>query len=249
MADLELVVVPVDGPAQAVFTTRIGGVSNGPHAQMNLGAHVADDPDSVRANRGALCAHLGIDPARVQIGTQVHGVHIGGTQDPVPEGGFLAPDSAWPDRDGIWSQSAGVAVGVFGADCLPVLLWRRDRPKVAAVHVGWKGLIGGILEAAVTILDAPGRTGVAIGPGIGPCCYAVGDELQDQFSRRFGDHVIAGRAVNLAAAAQSALRTVGIPEDAIWALETCTSCDVHRWFSYRRDGAPTGRQMGLIWPV
>jgi YfiH family protein len=245
--NLDLVVPPVDGPAQAVFTTRTGGVSRGPYASLNLGGTVADDPADVAANRARVCAAAGIDGRRAVAGTQVHGVevrHVGGVD---PDGGFLDAATAWPECDALWTDEPRVPLAVFGADCLPILLWRRDRPTVAAVHAGWRGLVAGIVDGALSALGQPASIGAAIGPGIGPCCYPVSGDVRDQFARRFGDGVVAGTAVDLAAAARMSLIQRGVAPTAVWTLETCTCCDAARWFSFRRDGAPTGRQAGLIW--
>jgi len=128
-----------------------------------------------------------------------------------------------------------------------VLMWRRDRPRVGAAHAGWRGLVAGVLEATVGLLGEPGRVGAAIGPGIGPCCYPVSAEVRARFAERFGDSVIAGDAVDLAAAARRALARAGVPDAAVQTVEACTSCDPERFYSYRRDGASTGRQAGLVW--
>jgi YfiH family protein len=248
-SDLELVRPPVDGPCEAAFTTRTGGVSRGPYAALNLAGTVADAPEAVRANRELVCARLGIDAGRVRVGTQVHGTLVRPVRGADEEGRFLDAAYRWPEGDGLVSDQRGAAVGVFGADCLPVLLWHRDRPLVAAVHAGWRGLVDGILEAAVDALGGGAGLGVAIGAGIGPCCYPVSPEVRDRFATRFGPGVVRGQAVDLADAARCALARRGVPRAAVWVLDSCTSCEPERWFSFRRDGAPTGRQAGLIWPT
>lgn len=244
-----VIVPPVDGPAGAAFTTRTGGTSTGPYASLNLGGTVDDDPAAVTANRDAVCAALGIDARRVVAGTQIHGAAVRRVGPADGAGRFGEATSVWPEGDGLWTDAPEVPLAVFGADCLPILLWRRDRPGVAAVHAGWRGLVAGVVEAAVAALGSPGALGAAIGPGIGPCCYPVSDEVRGRFRARFGDAVIQGPAVDLAGAARAALTARGIAAGAIWTLETCTACDADRWFSFRRDGAPTGRQAGLVWAL
>jgi YfiH family protein len=244
---VETIRPPVDGPSAAAFTTRRGGASHGPYAEANLGANVGDRPQDVRENRRRLCTTLGIDPDLVVAGTQIHGATVRRVEGTDGAGRFLQPTYRWTDGDGLISDVPGQALAVFGADCLPVLLWRRDRSRVAAVHAGWRGVVAGILDVAVMELGSADRVGAAIGPGIGPCCYPVSDEVRTRFARSFGDGVVAGRAVDLSAAATAALVRAGIPAGAIWRLDTCTSCDGERWFSHRRDGTPTGRQAGLIW--
>jgi YfiH family protein len=242
-----LVRPPVDGPAGAAFTTRAGGAGTGAFASLNLGGGQGDDPATVRANRRAVCAALGLDPGRVAVGQQVHGADIRVLDRPHGPAPFCDALEGWPEGDGLLSRTPGLGLAVLGADCLPVLLWRRDVPGVAAVHAGWRGLVAGVVEGAVRALGDPARTGAAIGPGIGPCCYAVGEEVRGAFAARFGPGVVRGAAVDLAAAGRAALTAAGLPPSAVWAMETCTSCDEPRWFSHRRDRGVTGRQAGVVW--
>lgn len=242
----EVIVVATDGPAGAGFTTRIGGVSAGRFASLNLGPAEDDPDDNVRENRRRACAALGVDPAAASANRQVHGPDVRRVAGP-PEGGFVGHLRDWPDADGLVTAAAEAPLAVFGADCLPVLMWRRDRPLVGAAHAGWRGLVAGVLEATVAELGEPAATGVAIGPGIGPCCYPVSAEVRDRFAGRFGDAVLAGEAVDLALAARGALVAAGVPDAAIRTVPACTSCEAARFFSYRRDGRGTGRQAGIVW--
>lgn len=239
--------IAVDGPARAVFTTRLGGVSDGPWAGLNLGADTGDRPEAVRANRSAVAAALGIDAARVAMVHQVHGTVVHDIAAPPRPGLFTGGLRGWDHGDGLATTRPGLPLAVLGADCLPVLLWRRDRPGVAAAHAGWRGLVGGVLDAAVDALGEPAALGAAIGPGIGPCCYPVSGDVRARFAAEFGDGVLAGEAVDLAGAARRALRRAGIPDGAIATVDACTSCDAERFFSYRRAGGDCGRQAGIIW--
>jgi YfiH family protein len=241
-----VILVATDGPAGAGFTTRVGGVSAGPFGSLNLGPDRDDPDDNVRENRRRAAAALGLDPVAVSANRQVHGAAVRRVAGP-PEDGFAANLRDWPEADGLVTDAAGAPLAVFGADCLPVLMWRRDRPAAAAAHAGWRGLVAGVLEATVAALGDPGATGVAIGPGIGPCCYPVSAEVRDRFAGRFGDAVLAGEAVDLALAARRALVAAGVPDAAITTVAACTSCEEDRFFSYRRDGRGTGRQAGIVW--
>ena len=246
MSALDLIEVPTGAPARAVFTTRRGGVSIDGFAELNLGPD-RDDPDErVRANRARVCEALGLDPALVAMARQVHGAgvrEVGGPGD----GGFLGHLRDWPEGDALVTETPGAALVVLGADCLPVALWRHDRPRVAAAHAGWRGLVSGVLEATVAALGEPGAVGAAIGPGIGPCCYPVSAAVRERFAARFGDRVVSGDAVDLRAAARRALTAAGVPAAAIRSVDACTSCDPRRFYSYRRDGAATGRHAALVW--
>lgn len=239
--------VATDAPVRAVFTTRAGGVSEGPYAGLNLGATSGDRPAAVRANRAALCALLGLDAERVTMGHQVHGAGVRPVGAPTRPGRFTGGLAGWPDGDGLVTERPGLGLVVLGADCLPVLLWRRDGGAVGAAHAGWRGLVEGVVEEALARVGEPGAVAAAIGPGIGPSAYEVGADVRERFAGRFGEGVVRGRAVDLAGAAAEALRRAGVPGSAITVVEACTASEPARFYSYRRDGAACGRQAGVVW--
>ena len=232
MSDLPLLRWDAPGPYAAAFSTRIGGVSEAPFDTLNLGRLTADEPDRVEENRRRLAAEVGADPERLRFGRQVHG--------PIVRRAGANGESG----DGLWSDTPGEPLLVFTADCLPVVLARADGdgPAIAALHVGWRGLLAGIVEAGAATLGG-GRLIAAIGPGIGPCCYDVGDEVAGSFRDRFGAGVVHGRRLDLWGATDQALREAGA--DAVCRFDVCTACGPDRFFSHRRDGERTGRQ-GLI---
>ena len=241
--------VDTGGVAVAAFTARVGGAATGPYAGFNLGRQ-GDDPAGVVANRRALADAVGADPARAMMLTQVHGAEVRdvtGADVPRPRG--LATFDGWPVADGLATSLPGVALIVLAADCLPVLAWRRDGKAVAAAHAGWRGLVAGVLEAAVARLGDPADVGVALGPRIGPCCYPVSDDVRAAFAGRFGADVVRGDAVDLAASARVALVAAGVPSEAIAEYGGCTACTPGRFFSHRASGGVTGRQAGLVMAV
>lgn len=201
----------------------------------------------MRENRRRLARALGIDPERATMVHQVHGAGVRDAAAPLRPGRFLGGLSGWPEGDALVTRTAGVALAVMGADCLPVLMWRRDAPAVAAAHAGWRGLVDGVLEAALAALGDPARTAAWVGPGIGPCCYPVDAALRSRFAARFSPATVRGDAVDLAGAAVGALVAAGVPAAHVRTVAACTSCEPARFYSYRRDGAATGRQAGLVW--
>jgi YfiH family protein len=130
------------------------------------------------------------------------------------------------------------------ADCLPVAIARANggKPALAVLHVGWRGLLEGIISAAIGTLGG-GPMKAAIGPGIGPCCYEVGEEVGEPFRSRFGTAVLNDKKLDLYAATEQALASAGCPR--VERVELCTSCHPDLFFSHRRDGPATGRQ-GVI---
>jgi hypothetical protein len=127
------------------------------------------------------------------------------------------------------------------ADCLPVAIARRDgdRPALAVLHVGWRGLLAGILANGAAVLG-DGRLAAAIGPGIGPCCYEVGAEVAEPFEDRFGPEVLTDGRLDLWRATELALERAGVAE--IKRIDLCTFCQPELFFSHRRDRGITGRQ-------
>jgi purine-nucleoside/S-methyl-5'-thioadenosine phosphorylase / adenosine deaminase len=225
--------------ATAAFTARVGGVSEGPFESLNLGVLTGDARDAVRANRHRLSAALAIDPAAVLFARQVHGPELerrNRAPDPNP---FAEPGPDLPEADGQVTATPGLVPLVLVADCLPLALAGPD--GVAMLHCGWRGLAAGIVERGV---EATGATRAAIGPGIGPCCYEVGDEVLARFES-LGEGVAAGRMLDLGEVARRLLRRAGV--DSVEASELCTSCEPDLFYSHRRDGGRTGRQGGLVW--
>lgn len=144
------------------------------------------------------------------------------------------------EGDALVTDRAGLAVSVRTADCYPVLLVDVDTRVVAAVHAGWRGTAAGVVVAALKRMNsAPDRVWAAIGPGIGACCYEVGEEV----AQRFGQH--AGQ-LDLAAANYRQLREAGVPDQNIEALPHCTFCQAEQFHSYRRDKDQAGRMISFI---
>ena len=222
------------GPYRVAFSTRRGGVSEGPYASLNLGKGTGDDPDRVDENRARLCAELGVDPARVALGLQVHSA--------------IANEARAGARgvrgDALWTEEPAVPMLALAADCVPIALVRTNAgpPGAAVLHAGRVGLLAGIVDAGVRALGG-GPIAAAIGPAIGPCCYEVGEEIAAPYRARFGGAILRGRRLDLWSAAERLLREAGVAS--IERTDLCTACDAARFFSYRRDGKPYGTQ-GVI---
>jgi polyphenol oxidase len=225
--------------ARAVFSTRLGGVSEAPFDALNLGVLTDDLNDAVGENRRRLAAALGLGPERVPIGLQVHGGDLAFHSAPQQPSPFARPHSEIPKVDGHVIAGPGLAPLVFVADCLPVAL--SGPGGVAMLHCGWRGLAAGILAAGAA---AVGATDAAIGPGIGACCYEVGPEVLGAFSP-LGDGIASGRMLDLPEVACRLLRKAGVEK--VESAGLCTSCEPELFFSHRRDAGRTGRQAGIAW--
>lgn len=223
----------VSGPYEVVFSTREGGVSEGPYASLNLGRLTGDDVDRVDENRRRLCAEIGGSLDRLAINRQIHSVVVH----------RAVPGSRGEPGDGLWTDEPDVPILAFAADCLPIALVRSngDVPAAAVLHAGWRGLLGGVVGSGVEVLR--GTLRACIGPAIGPCCYEVGPEVAEPFAAVFGADVLRGRNLDLWTSAERALRAAGVEE--VERVDLCTACNPQRFFSQRRTGKPRGVQ-GVI---
>ncbi len=222
--------------ARAVFTTRRGGASTGPYASLNLGRFTDDRRACVEQNRRTLEDQLGV---RFAYGRQEHGVRVNRIVE-VPDE-LSVPRAA----DGQATALPGIAPLVLTADCLPVAL--AGEGAVAMLHAGWRGLQTGVIAEGVAALRELGTRGTltaAIGPGAGPCCYEVGDEVRAAFAA-YGDGVRRGRNLDLKAIARWQLERAGVRE--VHDVELCTMCLPLLFYSHRRDRGITGRQAGIAW--
>jgi hypothetical protein len=221
------------GPYAVAFSTRGGGVSEGSFYSLNLGLLTHDEAANVNENRRRLCEAAGADPARLAMNRQVHAATVNRA---------VAGERSH-EGDGLWSDQPGVPMLKVTADCLPIVLARGngEKPALALLHAGRLGLLQGIVEAGVEALG--GKLAAVIGPGIGPCCYEVGEDIADAYRARFGAEALRGRNLDLWTVAERLLRAAGV--ESVERLDLCTACDPARFFSHRRDGPITGRQ-GVI---
>ena len=227
-----------NGGARAAFSARLGGVSEGPFESLNLGLLTGDLPEAVLENRHRLAAAVGIDAERVLIGRQVHGARVVRHDRPPEPPLYANPTPGLPEADGQATAQPNLAPLVFVADCLPVAL--AGPGGIAMIHCGWRGLAAGIVERGV---EEVGARAAAVGPGIGPCCYEVGDEVLAAFEG-LGPDVADGRMLDLRRAARRLLERAGVAS--VEVSDECTSCQPELFFSHRRDGERTGRQAGLV---
>jgi purine-nucleoside/S-methyl-5'-thioadenosine phosphorylase / adenosine deaminase len=220
------------GPYEVAFSTRNGGVSEGWFASLNLGLLTDDVPANVDENRRRLCDAVGADSERLAMNRQVHAATVNRAQ----------PGERSRPGDGLWTNEPGIPMLKVTADCLPIALARTNgEPGLALLHAGRLGLLEGIVEAGVAALG--GQIAAFVGPGIGPCCYEVGDEIAETYRARFGPEALRGRNLDLWGVSERVLRGAGAAS--VERLDLCTACHPEQFFSHRRDEGSTGRQ-GVI---
>lgn len=236
------------------FFLRQGGVSAGPFRSLSFISSSGDSVENVRQNVERAAAFLGVSPDKVYYLSQVHGVEVqalGGTEDPA--------EVVRRTGDATMSDVPGVACGVRSADCGTLLIGDRSTGRVAAVHAGWRGTVGGVVAAAVRALGAAGSRPedlvAAIGPHIESCCFEVGGDVAEEIAASAPNRdgvvifVEGGKPrVDLRAVLVSQLESLGIDKARIDHVRGCTVCDEERFFSYRRDGKVSGRLLSAIVP-
>lgn len=225
------------------FTTRLGGVSAPPFDAFNLARNVGDDPNAVAENHRRLADAVGY--ARLFEVSQVHGRMVREVAS------HEAPkDVRQEEGDALVARASGLAVAVRVADCIPLLLADPDTGAVAAVHAGWRGVESRIAEAALLRLGAdPSRVLAAIGPHIRLGHFEVGPEVADRLEAVAHGVSCSDRTghkphVDLTAILRAQLRALGVTN--VDDVGGCTYAERTRFFSFRRDGSASGRQVGVI---
>ncbi|HET6804735.1 MAG TPA: peptidoglycan editing factor PgeF [Frateuria sp.] len=235
---------PAPRGVHAAVTTRHGpGISTGPYARFNLGLRSGDAAEAVASNRDAL--HHALDlPSAPRWLRQVHGTTVA-------QLGPLAGEEE-PQADAAVAHLPGTALAILTADCLPVLFCSEDGARIGAAHAGWRGLAAGVLEATIAAMGmAPARLMAWLGPCIGAASYEVGADVRTAFVAH--DPEASGCFVatrpghwhcDLAGLARRKLAAAGVAGIHGGGFDTHAD---PRFYSYRRDGASSGRFASLIW--
>ncbi|MCU7842725.1 MAG: peptidoglycan editing factor PgeF [Candidatus Thiodiazotropha sp. (ex Monitilora ramsayi)] len=232
---------PAPIQVKAVITTRKGGISRAPYASLNLATHVGDAPAAVKENRERLISACGLPGGPFWM-NQVHGSRVADS----------ATDSPGCEADAVFSDRPGAVCAVLTADCLPLLIADRSGTRVCAVHAGWRGLVGGVIESAVSRMGVtPAELLVWMGPAIGPESFEVGAEVRQAFtdacmddSAAFVSHKDGRWLADIYHLARLRLARLGVGY--IGGGGYCTVRQADLFYSYRREGV-TGRMASMIW--
>jgi YfiH family protein len=231
------------------FMGRQAGKSIGAYAGLNTSYRVGDDPKVVSQNVCDLKLAAGIHDGRIVTMRQVHGDAIVEVKDnKIKEAG---------EADGMVTAEPNIFLAVLTADCVPLLFVAPKQKMAAAVHAGWRGTLAGIAEKAVQRFKADygvesADLEVALGPSIGSCCYEVKEDVSGALMKKWGRlttpsvFVREGKTyIDLRRLNRDILRAAGVPGSQLFQVGPCTRCSPE-FFSYRRAGGETGRQMSLI---
>ena len=245
-------VVPDSGPRfVAAFSTRVALEPSGP-AFINYGFS-GDIPGAASA-RSRLCHALGLEVENFTCGEQVHGVRAVFVDEKTAGAGGRDPDSRVPETDALFTDAPGVPLAVCTADCVPVLISDGKTGAVAAVHAGWRGAVGGIVEKTIEEMGArcgadAGEMTVYTGPSIGSCCFEIQQDVAGLLEgadagcieRRGGSMFL-----DLRRLVALRVEAAGVPPERIHVRPACTSCNTHMYYSYRGDRRVRGSNISLI---
>ena len=230
----------------AFSTTRHGGCSEGRYGTFNICPYTGDNPQHIQANREILAKHLSIAPNHIVLPHQTHSVEVRVICSPEVQAAELY------GVDAIITQLKGLCIGVSTADCIPILLYDKAHQAIAAIHAGWRGTVGRIVERTIATMQAtigtePANLFACIGPGISCAAYEVGDELVDTFAKARFDipsiatHTASRWHIDLPRANENELIRCGVPQRHITRSTICTWTQHKDFFSARREGIHSGR--------
>lgn len=235
------------------FTTRLGGVSEGIFASLNIAMHRGDDAENVAKNYEILANALDFDVNNLVLTRQTHSDIV----RRVTKSDACGLDHhAYPECDALITNDAGCALVVFTADCTPILLWDSVTGAVGAVHAGWRGTAADIAGKTVRKMTAefgcdPRNILAAIGPNIGACCFETDEDVPNAMLAEFGkeaEQFIARTDdkfhVDLKSVNALALRRAGV--ESIEISDDCTMCQPDRFWSHRITGINRGSQGAII---
>jgi len=236
---------PAPGTVKAFTTSRKNGFSSAPYASLNLAQHVEDDCATVERNRDHLIKYFHLPSAPVWL-QQTHSNKV-----------IVADDFQHaqlpPEADASWTSSPNVVCAVLTADCLPVFFTNKQGDRIAVTHAGWRGVLNGIITESFF------NTGIAaedclvwLGPAIGAEHFEVGTDVYEAFVDKNPENDTAFKQTdgqhwlcNIYQLAKIELQQLGI--HSIYGGGLCTYADEENFYSFRRDGAKTGRMASLIW--
>lgn len=241
------------------FSTRLGGVSKGIYASMNLGFSRGDSDENVRENYRLLCGAIGIPAERLVFSKQTHKDRVRKVTAADCGTGILRP-IPYDDVDAHMTNEPNVPLLIFSADCVPVFFYDKEHAAIALAHAGWRGTVQKIAAKTVAAMGReyqtkPEQVTVVIGPSICRDCFEIGPEVAEEFLRTWPEAAESGilrkgtgdrYLADLWEANRQALREAGVPEENIFVSGVCTMCRQDLFFSHRGSKGLRGSNAGFL---
>lgn len=227
---------------RGVFSTRVGGVSEGPYWSLNLGLSTGDEESNVQKNRRLFCERVGITTDQLALAGQVHGSSVRRVETP----------GLYPGVDGLVTTERGIMLGITAADCAAVLMVDASAGVAGACHAGWRGVAGGVVVSTIRSMEHVGADVSQIRAYISPCITVDHFEVGPEVAEKFDEDVVVNWPeerrphVDLKAAIAKQLRLTGIVPEKFEISAYCTYADNDRFFSYRAQEGVCGRMLGVI---
>ena len=247
------------GLVDHAFSTRMGGVSEGPYATMNFSFTRGDDPQAVRENYRRMAAALGVDEHRMVLTWQTHTTNVRRVTAE-DEGKGITKERDYRDVDGLITDCPGVTLVTFFADCVPLYFFDRKRKAIGLSHSGWRGTANRMGQVTLNRMEqefgtCPEDVICCIGPSICQDCYEVGEDVISQFSQAFPeplhDRLFYRKdngkyQLNLWEANRQVLLSAGVPEHQIFVTDICTHCNPDLLFSHRTSPEKRGNLCAFL---
>lgn len=239
------------------FSARLGGVSQFPYNTLNLALHVGDKTGDVTENRRRYLELFSFTPENMVCCEQVHGNSVAVVGEEEQGRGALDYKTSLPGYDAMVCRTPGIILSTFYADCVPIYLFNPVQRVVAIAHSGWKGTMGRIAVQTLRVMQrefgcSPDNTEVFVGPGIGGCCFQIGQDLVKQVKEEFPGlngilkYESDEYTWDLQLTNRLMLQETGVRSENITVCELCTACNTETFFSYRREQGKTGRMAAVI---
>lgn len=245
------------GKVKHAFTTRLGGISHGPYASLNLSWNRYDDRNETVKNHAILAEVLGTDVQKLVCPMQIHSSCVAVICEEDAGRGYLSDDPTL-EVDAVVTDVAGIPLSTVHADCTPLFFLDEAHHAIGLAHAGWKGTVGKIAQKTIeTMTQAYGTRAedclCGIGPAIGPCCFEVDVPVMEQFREKFADLdcIAPGEKdgkwmIDLLKCNMALLLDAGVQPQNITLAGLCTSCHTDRFYSYRKEHGNTGAMASIL---
>lgn len=229
------------------FTTRLGGYSEGYLGELNLGLGRGDSEEALRKNYETVFSALGFTGENICITGQVHETRSAVIKEPI----FRSPGC-----DALITREKNIPLMSYSADCVPIILYDKNRHAAASIHSGWRGTAAKITAHVISDMTKsfgtdPSDIIAAVGPSIGPCCFEIKSDAADILSKDFKDTEFIVKTdsehfkADLWSAVKATLKESGVSEENIDIAEECTACG-EKYFSCRRQKGKFGAMGAFI---